>query len=159
VLDPIARGTDMTLRWRPELWRVVPLAAVCALTALALALLGTGSASAAGPTGLIISEAAPWSSGNSPFMADWVEVTNTGAGAVNITGWKMDDNSNGLAPTDPTHTVCLSTCVPLSGITSIAPGESVIFIEVVSPATPASVIAGFKHTWFGANPPAGLQIG
>ena len=43
---------------------------------------------------VIISEVAPWSSGNSPYMADWFEVTNTSTSAVNITGWKMDDNSN-----------------------------------------------------------------
>ena len=49
-----------------------------------------------GTTGkLIISEVAPWSStaANSPVAADWFEVTNLGATAVDITGWKMDDNS------------------------------------------------------------------
>ena len=30
----------------------------------------------------------------SPARADWFEVTNTGTTAVDITGWKMDDNSN-----------------------------------------------------------------
>ena len=94
---------------------------------------------------LFISEVAPWSSGNSPIGADWFEVTNTKATAVDITGWKMDDSSGSFAAS-----------VALNGITSIAPGESVIFIESSSPAT---VIPSFKSAWFGANPPLGLQIG
>jgi hypothetical protein len=46
--------------------------------------------------------------------------------------------------------------VNLSGITSIAPGEAVIFIETTD-LTGKSAL--FKNTWFGGNPPAGLQIG
>ncbi len=57
----------------------------------------------------------------------------------------MDDNSKSFA-----------AAVALNGITSIAPGESVIFIESDAPAT---VVPAFKTLWFGANPPAGLQIG
>ncbi|MFN0074674.1 MAG: choice-of-anchor D domain-containing protein [Chloroflexota bacterium] len=94
---------------------------------------------------LFISEVAPWSSGNSPLGADWFEVTNTMPTAVDITGWKMDDNSNLFA-----------NAVALNGITSIGPGQSVIFIET---ATPATTVAAFSTLWFGANPPAGLQIG
>ncbi|MEO8149691.1 MAG: SdiA-regulated domain-containing protein [Bacteroidia bacterium] len=94
---------------------------------------------------VIISEVAPWSSGNSPVAADWFEVTNTGNSALNISGWKFDDNSNSFA-----------SSVTLNGITSIAPGESVIFLET---ATPVTTIATFKTTWFGANPPTGLQVG
>jgi uncharacterized protein YjiK/2',3'-cyclic-nucleotide 2'-phosphodiesterase (5'-nucleotidase family) len=99
------------------------------------------------PTGvtLIVSEVAPWSSGNSPVAGDWFELTNTGTVAVNISGWKVDDNSNSFA-----------SSVALNGITSIAPGESVIFIESASPAT---IVPLFKSNWFGANPPASLQVG
>lgn len=94
---------------------------------------------------IIISEVASWSSGNSPIAADWFEVTNTGTTAVDLTGWKVDDSSNSF-----------TTAIALSGISSIAPGESVIFIETGDlPATSAT----FRSTWFGANPPAGLQIG
>ncbi|MDZ8054512.1 MAG: SdiA-regulated domain-containing protein [Aulosira sp. ZfuVER01] len=99
-----------------------------------------GSAS----TSLKITEVAPWSSGNSTLAADWFEVTNTGSSAVNITGWKMDDNSNSFG-----------SAVALNGITNIAAGESVIFIESSDPA----VIQNFKALWFGANAPANLQIG
>lgn len=91
-----------------------------------------------------ITEVAPWSSGNSPVAADWFELTNTGSSAISISGWKMDDNSNSF-----------SSAVAMSGITSIAAGESVIFIETSS----ASTIATFKSTWFGSKVPAGLQIG
>ena len=95
--------------------------------------------------GIIISEVAPWGSSTSspaiPYATDWFELANTGASAVNISGWKMDDNSASFA-----------SAVALTGITSIAAHESVIFTE--NPAT-----ASFLSTWFGGTPPAGLQIG
>ena len=49
------------------------------------------------PSTLVISEVHPAGSGNGTYAADWFEVTNTGATAVDITGWKMDDNSNAFA--------------------------------------------------------------
>ena len=94
---------------------------------------------------LIISEVSPWSSGNSVYNADWFEVTNTGTSAVDITGWKMDDNTNSFA-----------SSVALNGVTSIAPGQSVIFLET---ATPDATISAFKTAWFGTNVPSGLIIG
>ncbi|WP_028059843.1 hypothetical protein [Candidatus Solirubrobacter pratensis] len=36
---------------------------------------------AAAPASVIVSEVSPWSSGNSPYAADWFELTNTGAQA------------------------------------------------------------------------------
>jgi uncharacterized protein YjiK len=94
---------------------------------------------------LIISEVAPWASGSSPVAADWFELTNTKAVSLDITGWKVDDNSQSPV-----------AAVLLSGITSINPGESVIFIETTD--LPGKTIA-FKSNWFGTNPPAGLRIG
>ncbi|MBD2525077.1 SdiA-regulated domain-containing protein [Nostoc sp. FACHB-133] len=91
---------------------------------------------------IFITEVAPWSSGNSPVGADWFELTNKGLSAVDITGWKIDDNSNSFA-----------SSVALSGITTIGAGESVIFLEG------ATVNPTFLSNWFGANPPAGLKIG
>jgi hypothetical protein len=64
---------------------------------------------------------------------------------VSITGWKVDDNSHAFG-----------SAVALNGVTSIAPGESVIFIES---ATPTTTIAAFKSLWFGASPPANPQVG
>lgn len=94
---------------------------------------------------VVISEVSPWSSGNSPYAADWLELRNTGATAVNVAGWKVDDDSGTSA-----------NAVALSGVTSIAPGEAVIFIETADLATTK---AAFLAAWFGANPPAGLQVG
>jgi uncharacterized protein YjiK len=97
------------------------------------------------PTGtpnLIISEVASWSSGNSSIASDWFEVTNIGTATANIENWRMDDSG-------PTF----ATSVPLAGITSIAPGESVIFLEVANKST------DFINIWFGGNAPAGLQFG
>jgi hypothetical protein len=94
---------------------------------------------------IVVTEVSPWSSGSSSFAADWFELTNNGTSAVEITGWKFDDNSNSTA-----------SAVALNGVTSIAPGESVVFLES---STPATTIAAFNSVWFGGNAPAGLQIG
>ena len=90
-----------------------------------------------------ITEVAPWGSGNSPYAADWFELTNTGSAAVSISGWKMDDSTNAFG-----------SSVALNGITSIAAGESVIFLETASPTT---VGASFLSTWFGTS--GGPRIG
>jgi uncharacterized protein YjiK len=102
------------------------------------------------PPSLIISEATPWASGNSPYAADWFEVTNTGRSTVDITGWKVDDNSNSF-----------SSAVALRGVTSIGPGKSAVFLES-DPlgSTDATIIAAFSTAWFGsATLPAGFLIG
>ncbi|HTN93869.1 MAG TPA: lamin tail domain-containing protein [Gallionella sp.] len=116
------------------------------LTAIvAGAALSGGQASAA----MLITEVAPWGSGNSPYAADWFELTNNGTSAVNITGWKMDDNSNSF-----------SNAVALRGVTSIGAGQSVVFIEGGSTsANDATLDASFISTWFGGNAPAGFTIG
>ena len=89
-----------------------------------------------------ITEVAPWSSGSSPVGADWFELTNIGASAIDLTGWSMDDSSEtpGVAP--------------LTGVSSIAVGQSVIFLE-----GDGSANATFISTWFGASAPAGFTIG
>jgi hypothetical protein len=92
-----------------------------------------------------ITEVAPWGSSTSapviPYATDWFELTNFGSTAVSISGWKMDDNSNSFA-----------SSVALTGISSIAAGQSVIFTE-------NAATAAFLNTWFGGSSPAGLQIG
>lgn len=92
---------------------------------------------------LLITEVAPWASAtaSAPYATDWFELTNTGSSALSITGWRMDDNSNSFA-----------SSVALTGISSIAAGESVIFTE-------NAATAGFLSSWFGTSSPAGLQIG
>ena len=68
------------------------------------------------------------------YGADWFELTNIGSTAVNISGWKMDDNSNSFG-----------NAVALRGVTSIAAGQSVVFIEGNATGTTDSTIdATFK---------------
>lgn len=92
---------------------------------------------------IVVSEVAPWASGNSAVGADWFELTNTGASAVDISGWKVDDNSNSFA-----------SSVSLNGVTSIVGGQSVVFID-----GNAATAASFTSNWFGASVPAGFAIG
>jgi hypothetical protein len=61
--------------------KTAALAALPAIAAAAVTLLWTPAHAA-----IIISEVAPWSSGNSPVAADWFELTNTGSTSVNISG-------------------------------------------------------------------------
>ncbi len=94
---------------------------------------------------IIISEVDPASSGNSSVAADWFELTNTGASGVNITGWKVDDNSN-----------LFGSSLALLGITSIQPGQSVIFAESTNLAATQAL---FVNAWFGGITPAGFLMG
>lgn len=111
------------------------------LAALALAAAVTSTSHAA----VAITEVAPWGSGGTPYAADWFELTNTGTGALTISGWKMDDDSSAS-----------NTAVALNGITTIAAGESVIFMETSS----SSTINTFKSTWgLGANVQVGSYSG
>ncbi len=107
------------------------------LLALAMSAGAMGSANAA----IVITEVDSAASGNSAYGFDWIELTNTGSSAVDITGWKIDDNSNSSA-----------SAALLTGITSIAAGQSVIFGEGGS-------LAAFVSNWFGGTAPAGFQFG
>ena len=64
--------------------------------------------------------------------SDWFELTNYGSTAVNISGYKMDDNSFSFA-----------TSVVLNGISSVGPGERVIFCENANTLYPAT----FRTFW------------
>jgi uncharacterized protein YjiK len=98
---------------------------------------------------VVISEVAPWGSGDSPYEADWFELTNTGSSAVDLSGWTMDDNSNLFA-----------NSVPLSGLTSLPAGRSAVFFEVASGADPAAIQTAFAKAWFGTSTlPDGFLIG
>jgi uncharacterized protein YjiK len=105
----------------------------------------------AAPGSVVISETAPWSSGNSPVAADWFEATNLGGTPVDITGWRMDDNSYSYG-----------SSVALRGVTSIGPGRSVIFIEAgTSPGSlDVALVKAYSQAWWGSDtPPAGVSIG
>jgi hypothetical protein len=90
-----------------------------------------------------VTEAAPRAS-STALGKDWIELTNTGSAAVDLAGWRVDDDSNSFA-----------SALPISGVTSLAPGESAV---LVTEATAADV-AAFATAWFGGTAPAGLQIG
>lgn len=103
------------------------------------------NAATAAHASIIISEVDPSSSGNGSVGADWFELTNTGVSAVNIAGWKVDDNSNSFA-----------SSLALLGIASIGAGQSVVFLETTNlPATQTA----FINAWFGGNAPSGLTMG
>jgi len=84
---------------------------------------------------------------------DWIELTNLGSTTVDITGWKMDDNS-----------YASTNAVSLTGITSIPAGKSVIFLETDAPDTD---IPAFKTFWgstldnvsVGSYPSSGKGVG
>lgn len=83
------------------------------------------------------------------YAADWFELTNTGSSTVDISNWRVDDNSNLFA-----------NSVALRGVTSIAAGQSVIFLEgTASGSTDATINSSFKLAWFGSNVPTGLIVG
>jgi len=115
--------------------------------AIAITLIA-GSAHAA----IIISEVDPSGSSatSNTYNADWFELTNTGASAVDITGWKMDDNSHTFNP----------NAVALRGVTSIAPGQSVVFVEgLADGSTDSTIDSNFENFWFGSSVPPGFTIG
>lgn len=76
---------------------------------------------------------------------DWFELTNYGLAPVSLTGYRMDDNSFIFNPNS----------VPLTGVASIAPGESVVFVEAVT-LDPAAEVASFRTYWGGAATTAAI---
>lgn len=97
---------------------------------------------------IVISEVHPSGSGNSTYQADFFELTNTGASDVSISGWRMDDNSNGTAQVD------------LRGVSSIPAGKSIIFIEDDGTgANDNTLRTNFINAWFGGSAPAGFTMG
>jgi len=97
---------------------------------------------------LLITEVDP-SGSSASYGADWFDLTNTGKTTLNITGWKMDDNSNSF-----------SLAVPLRNVTSIGAGQTVVFFEGTSTGTTDSTIAtNFESAWFGGNVPSGFTTG
>lgn len=64
---------------------------------------------------------------------DWFELTNLGTVDVDITGWKMDDNSEDF-----------SLAVSFTGVTAIAAKKSVVFLETDEPDTD---IPAFRIFW------------
>lgn len=98
---------------------------------------------------ILITEINPTGSSSS-YQADWFELSNNSASAVSLVGWRMDDNSNAFA-----------NSVALRGLSTIAAGSSVIFLESdASGSNDATILANFSKAWFGtATPPSGFHYG
>jgi hypothetical protein len=71
--------------------------------------------------------------------ADWWELTSFESQPVSLTGWRFNDNGGGL--NDP---------FTITGPLSIAPGESIVFVENLN-------VAQFQ-SWWGTNLAAATQI-
>jgi uncharacterized protein YjiK len=106
-----------------------------------------GPASSAS-SAVVISEVAPWASGNAAYAADWFELTNKSATDIDLTGWKMDDSSD-----------VFTSAVSLHGVSTLPAGRSAVFLEDTS-GTDATIQAGFAQAWFGTPTlPSGFLIG
>lgn len=114
--------------------------ALLATTALTLAL----AAPAFGAADVKVTEVAPWGSATTTYGQDWFELTNKGDAAATLTGWKVDDDSNAFG-----------SAVALSGVTTLAPGASAIFLENGT----TSVDNAFRSSWFGASTAGGVTFG
>lgn len=78
---------------------------------------------------------------DSIFNGDWFELTNYGDQSIDISGWRMDDNS-----------FAFGNSVPLNGVSSVGIGESVVFIE----NSAGDQVNAFKTFWgLGAT----MQVG
>jgi hypothetical protein len=74
---------------------------------------------------------------------DWFELTNISNQSIDIAGYRFDDNSFSFA-----------SSVPLNGITTLAPGERVFFIEGNN-----SMIQSFVSFWGLSNIQVGNYVG
>lgn len=110
----------------------------CGLACAALAVQAGGPAHAAG----IIRITEVMSSSGVGGTPDWFELTNYGDEAVDVSSWRMDD-------ANPTF----GTSVLLNGITSIASGTSVVFIEG------SDVTATNYKNYWGGSVTTGVAVG
>jgi hypothetical protein len=75
--------------------------------------------------------------------SDYWELTNFGTNAVDLTGYRFDDNENNLAAADPT---------PFAGLV-INPGESILFVQDNATTNETMV-----REWWGTNLAPGVKI-
>jgi hypothetical protein len=82
---------------------------------------------------LVITEVMSNEKSGATYAADWFELTNVGSSSINISGYTMDDNSDSYADS-----------VALTGVSSIAAGQSVVFVETTSNT---DAVSEFKTSW------------
>jgi hypothetical protein len=80
---------------------------------------------------------------NGSSKPDWWELSNFGSSSVDISAYKMDDNSHTFA-----------SAVALTGVSILLPGESAVFFE--SSGTTPLTVADFR-TWWGLS--STVQVG
>jgi hypothetical protein len=144
--------------------------------ALGLAVAAFGAGTHGASAAIVITEVDPYgSNGSDGYSADWFELTNTGTSAVSIAGWTMVDNhaaSNSSSPYANGATISIGNlsgsnatfgAAALSiagGATSIAAGQTVVFLESTGNAGSSStLISNFEKAWFGSTVSAGLTVG
>jgi len=144
---------------------------VSACLALSLWSLTAGTAVHAA---IVITEVDPYGSSAS-YGGDWFELTNTGSSAVSIAGYTMTDNHASNNTTNPYaagSTISIgnlsgsrATAGPAAltlagGATTLAAGQSAVFIESPSSAANSSTLIGkFESAWFGTNVPTNFLVG
>ena len=144
---------------------------ICLALAVSAALMAAALPASAA---IVITEVDPYgSNGSDGYSADWFELTNTGTTAVSIAGDTMidshawSDSSSTTSNPYTTGTISVGNtgkaAAALSiagGATSIAAGQSVIFLESSSTAANSgTLIANFESAWFGSKVPTNLAVG
>ncbi|MFZ4483022.1 MAG: lamin tail domain-containing protein [Chthoniobacterales bacterium] len=115
---------------------------IFAIALLAAATFSAGPRAQAQLSSLRITEV--MSSSGVGGTVDWFEVSNFDlTNSVDLTGWKMDDSSFSFA-----------VSVALNGVTSIAGGQTAVFLETANPGTD---IPAFRTFWGSAA--ASIVIG
>lgn len=113
------------------------------------ALIATAFVAGSAQAALVVTEVHSTGSSSTTYAADWFELTNTGTTDIDITGYRVDDDSNAFA-----------NARALRRVTVIPAGKSAIFMETAADdSNGASKIASFISAWFGGSAPAGFLIG
>jgi hypothetical protein len=152
----------------------LPLSRLSVVLAGAVLVTSAQLASAA----VIITEVDPFgSNGSDGYSEDWFELTNTGSTAVSLAGWSMLDNhaaSNTSSPYATGATISIGNLTGANktfgaalltlagGQTSLAAGQSAVFLEssaAATSSTSSTIIKNFETAWFGSTAPAGLLVG
>jgi hypothetical protein len=95
------------------------------------------------------------SSATDGYAADWFEVQNLGASSVDLSTWKMDDNSDNFSLAVPLHTAALSG---LNSTLTLSSGQIAVFLEDTGAASDTTLAANFTTAWFGASVPSSLNL-
>ncbi|HVM47989.1 MAG TPA: CotH kinase family protein [Candidatus Acidoferrum sp.] len=89
---------------------------------------------------LVITEVMSSEAKGSLATSDWWELSNLGSFAVNLEGYRFDDNHDSFAEADT-----------ITNAATISPGESIVLVEDMTPDA-------FRAWWGTQNLPARLQI-